>query len=549
MGTDMRLHLASRLPLADLRLPRPATMPRLGEVVAVAGVAVLAALLFVPNIVEGGFFDDDWQFLEQYRFAPEPGFFGAVANFSENSFRPGQMLYWPVKYALFGAHPWAHLTWSVAWAIVMSVALFVLLRQLGVPRIHSAVIAILVLICPVADSNRLWTAADVGPFAIALFLIGANITLQAFRRSGTLALSLHAAGLLFYLASVLTYEIAATSMLAAIALYAWCAPWRLALTRWAVDVVAIGGTLVFVTSNTFYDRLTLQEQAEHAVTVAKGGVALITPTLLPFGTPPRWLGLVLAAAVIAAAAIVLRRLPRDDARAAALWRLLGVAGAGMAAAFIAWLMFVPSAEFAPLDPAQRNRVNGLASVGLVVFAYAVVLLAGELLAQWRKRDVFRVAVPAVACAAIAVGYSVKLERDGADWNRAADDQKPILAAVTQTVERPPPHSTIYTVGAPLYTDDDIPVFAATWDLKGALVNHWSDATLRAYPMDAQAKYSCARDSITMYSGNDIFEVQKGTYGRTFVVDVPGRRSIPVRNSADCRSLASAVPPLKRVYAR
>jgi len=542
------MHIASRLPLSDLRLPRPATMPRPAEVAAVAGAAVLAALLFVPRIVEGGFFDDDWQFLEQYRFAPEPGFFGAVENFDENSFRPGQMLYWPVKYALFGADPSAHLTWSVAWAIVMSVALFVLLRQLGVARTHSAVIAILVLICPVADANRLWTGADVGPFAIALFLIGANVSLQAFRRSGALALSLHAAGLVLYLASVLTYEIAATAMLVSIALYAWCAPWRPAVTRWAVDVVAIGATLVFVTSNTFYDRLTLREQAEHAVTVAKGGAALITPALLPFGTPPRWLGLVVAAAVIAAAAMVLRRLPRDDARAGRLWRLLGAAAAGMVAAGVAWLMFVPSAEFAPLDPAQRNRVNGLASVGLVAFAYSVVLLAGELLAQWRGREVLRVAVPAVACAAIAAGYAVKIEQDGTAWNRAADDQAQILAVVIEAVGRPPRGSTIYTVGAPTYTPDDIPTFAATWDLKGALVNRWSDATLHAYPMDATSKYSCARDSITMYSGNDIFEVQKGTYGRTFVVDVPRRRSIPVRSGADCRSLASVVGTIEQVSA-
>src|SRR5205823_5398547 len=137
---------------------------------------------------------------------------------------------------------------------------------------------------------------------------------------------------------------------------------------------------------------------------------LITPALLPFGTPPRWLGLVVAAAVIAAAALALWRLPRDDPGSARLWRLVGTAIAGMVAAGVAWLMFVPTAEFAPLNPAEGNRVNGLAAVGLVAFAYSVILLAGELLARWRRRDTLRVAIPAVACLAIAIGYAVKIER-------------------------------------------------------------------------------------------------------------------------------------------
>src|SRR5437763_13340016 len=413
MATDQLMHLVGRVALASLRLPRPTAMPRLGEVAALAGAALLVALLFGPHIVGTGFYDDGWQYLAQYRFAPKPGFFGAVQNFSENSFRPGQMLCWPVKYGLFGAHPWAHLTWTVVWAIAMSVALFVLLRQLGVPRTHSTVIALLVLIFPASDANRLWAVGDVGPFAITLFLIGTNLSVHAFRRGGKDALALHAAGLLFYLASVLTYEIAATTILLSIALYAWCAPLRLALKRWAVDAVAVGATLVFVTSNTFYAHLPLRDQASHAVEVAKGGAALITPALLPFGTAPRWLGLLVAAPVIAAAAITVRRLPHDDPRAAALRRLLGAAAAGIVAAGVAWLMFVPSAEFAPLDPAERNRVNGLAAVGLVVLAYSVVLIAGQLLAQWRRRDVPRVVVQAVACTPFAVGYERTIGSHGA----------------------------------------------------------------------------------------------------------------------------------------
>jgi hypothetical protein len=102
------------------------------EVVAVAIGAILVTAVFVPHVVDGSFYNDGWQYLSNYRFAPKPGFLGAVANFDHSSFRPGQMVYWPVEYALFGDHAQWHLAWSVGWAIAMSLALFALLRQLGI---------------------------------------------------------------------------------------------------------------------------------------------------------------------------------------------------------------------------------------------------------------------------------------------------------------------------------------------------------------------------------------------------------------------------------
>src|SRR3954452_16557125 len=100
MTSGQGRHFAAVPALERLGLPRPPRLPRAGEVAAVALGAILVALLFVPHILGGALYNDDWQYLDNYRFAPDPGFFGAVANFDESSFRPGQMVYWPVKFGL-----------------------------------------------------------------------------------------------------------------------------------------------------------------------------------------------------------------------------------------------------------------------------------------------------------------------------------------------------------------------------------------------------------------------------------------------------------------
>src|SRR2546421_6441188 len=94
---DIQSPLSARNAAARLTPhPTAATLPSLGEVAAMALAAVLVGLLFLPHIVGGGLYNDGWQYLDLFRFAPKSGFFGAVANFHEDAFRPGQMLYWPV---------------------------------------------------------------------------------------------------------------------------------------------------------------------------------------------------------------------------------------------------------------------------------------------------------------------------------------------------------------------------------------------------------------------------------------------------------------------
>ena len=69
--------------------------------------------------------------------------------------RPVSALYLLATQAVFGLHMSLFLAWSVVLAAAAATLLFILLRQLGLERIHAAVIAALVLVFPTADSTVL----------------------------------------------------------------------------------------------------------------------------------------------------------------------------------------------------------------------------------------------------------------------------------------------------------------------------------------------------------------------------------------------------------
>jgi hypothetical protein len=500
-------------------------------------LVVLTAVVFGPHVVNGGFYNDDWAFATTTRYAPGDGFWSAVQAFDWMAFRPVAAVYWPLTHELFGLNTELHLGLVLGLATFMSASLYVLLRMLGVERGHSVAIAALVLLLPATDSTRLWAASSISNLAIALYLLGTAVALRGLATTGRRSAALHAAAVALYLLSVMSYEIAAGAVLFSALLYGIKSSPRRALSRWAVDVVATGLLLVFVTSNSWNKAQPLETQLDHARLIIRQAATVFALSAIPLDAHRTTTVLTLAVITVTIALLVQHLLPPDDPARSQLRRWLLAVGGGIIATCVGYLVFVPAdlVSYAPLRPGQHNRINGLAAIGYVVVIYSLLMLGATLvlrgLPHWRRWTTgFALGLSAM----IALGYMAQVRRDVADWDRSWSMQRRVVATIRDVTPNPPSGTTFYTVGHPIESAPGIPVFAAPWDLSSAVKPRWDDPSLSGYPLIPGATFSCRTGFMQADNSNSSYGVdQQGLYGETYVVDIAKGRSFFVRNRDDC----------------
>src|SRR3954447_10825459 len=133
--------------------PRPL---RRTEVLIAIGVAVLVtAAAFGWYIAHGGLAVDDWFFLRAERFPGPDGRLGSGGSMWDPS-RPLLGVYFLVLYGALGDHAAALLSVAAVLTGVLSLLLFWLLRLVGTPTVPAALVALLAIVSPLADSSTLW---------------------------------------------------------------------------------------------------------------------------------------------------------------------------------------------------------------------------------------------------------------------------------------------------------------------------------------------------------------------------------------------------------
>jgi hypothetical protein len=491
--------------------------------VVVVALALVAVATFWPVLGETGFYNDDYSYANGSVLAPS--FWDAVRVHDYLSFRPLMMLYWPLAFRGLGTGPGTHQALLIGLAVLESALVYALARRFEVKRAHAALVALLVLLSPAADSTRFWPAMSANVLAVCAWLGGLLVALAGLRREGWRGRAMHACALVLYLGSVLLYEIAASLILASGAAYVWVKG-RRGLPRWAADVGVTALALVLFTRRTFYEPLPVSELPAHATLVAREAANRFVDG---FWAPSDPSFAVVAAVALAAVALL-----------ATGWRA-GLRGhvslclVAAAASTIALVMVVPSADLSPGRPGQHNRGNLTAAIGFAALAYGLIVLAVELAGR-RRRGTTAVAV--ALGLVVALGSAIQLRRDADDWANAAAAQERVLDAVG----RPPTGSTVFTVRAPIVAAPDVPVFAAVWDLRGALALRYSDATLRAYPILPGSRLECGRSGVAMRNSNDVFERQAARYTDAIFVDVAGRRRLEPTGASACREAARLATP-------
>jgi hypothetical protein len=495
------------------------------ELALVAGGLLLAAaLVYGRQVLGGGLYWDDWQNAANVHFSREPGLFGALSQATERpvfGYRPVLTALLVLQFEAFWSHVHVLLGLAAFYGATTALALFVLLRTLGLATIEAIVPAALLLVFPWCDSTRMWATASFDTLAVTLYLLGLTLAVQALRSRRT---ALVVASLALYLAAAWTYEIVTVAIAFSVAVYLLVAPRRTALRRFALDLVVVVVALAVVATGTTRQPRSAADQLSHAGTLAGQAFSLLARALVPVDGVPGVVGAALLAAVVGAALASRRPELRRWVAAAALGGLCVVAG---------YVLFVPAgAAYQPLAPGSTNRMNVLAAVGSVVLAYALVRLASALVAG-RRAPV----LAAVLLAAIGAGYLVRVQGDEGDWRRAADVQQQVLDSVQAAVPRPPPGTTVYTFAAPAAAAPGVPVFSLPFDLRAALRLRYDDSTVRAFPIRGFDVIRCLGDRLYPVGGS-YGPVQAAPYGQALFVDVRRRTATRIDSRAQCRRWAA-----------
>ncbi|HYZ91586.1 MAG TPA: hypothetical protein VFA34_04225 [Actinomycetota bacterium] len=515
---------------------------------AVAGLVlgILAAAAFGSHVANGGFVSDDWPLASTQALR---GFGAGVQDMTIIlGSRPLMAVFQPARFALLGtSSPVPHLVLALVLGALTALGAYALLRELRLRRVEAGCIAALGFLFPWADSIHLWANASLHEIALVFLFGGATLSLRSFRVARRRSTFYAAAGTAALVASVLTYEVVAAVALAVGALYLTRAPVKRALTRWAVDAVCIGGAAVYSIVASTKPPQDLSRQIDRAIDLAKSAVTLTATAVLPVRGYARLSVLIVFVVLGGALWYAARR--TTDAPALEIRRLLVVAGIALAGVVASYAPFVPQAYWTAWKPGLENRVNILAAFPMAVFAYCVAALTGVL--AGRIRPSTRWLPPAVTIAlvlAIGASYLRTLSTDKAHWAEARTEADAVLNVLDSSVPSLPRDSTVYVFGARGQVAPGVHVFAAPWDLHGALTLNRADRTLAAYPVLEGGSLECGRTLITPHLTGPLgdFDLdpteQSVPYGLAYFVDVPTGSAVRPLSRRECRQALRTLEP-------
>jgi hypothetical protein len=519
--------------------------PRAGAgeaALAFLALAAVAALLYLPHILHGGFYSDDWADAAARLYPPGGSGLGHVLDYFAGLFpyRPTLILYIPLKYYVFGTDISLQLAWTVGLGVIVAALLYVILRFFRVPWYHAWLVGALTLAYPWFDSTRFWEAASLSTFAIALAFAGVYVALLGLERRSW---RWHACAATLYLLSILAYEITLPMIAAVGALYVLRFGWRAARARWGVDLAVAVAAGVWNAAHTNRTVSGVSNDLHHLREIVTAGGTLLGRTVYPLGSYGYTTSiLVLIGVVLAAGAFTYfaRSDKGETGWGLRQWLLLAAAGLALAAA--GWAMFVPAdLYYTPSVYGFTNRVNALAGLGLVIAVYAVLGVGTTLAALALPK-----ARPAVPLVVIALGlmlgaaYVHVLERHSGIWDMAYEAERQGMARIKRAFPRLAPNSMVITSNYPAYQTLGVPIFSAGWDLNGMIKLEYEDGTLSAFPRIEGLEIACHADAIGVYGY--LTPERTAPYGKVHLIDLQTGRHATPRNRRQCQEAAKRYLP-------
>jgi hypothetical protein len=440
-------------------------------VLVAAGLLALTLAVYFPYALKGGWYYDDWRLYSRFHEAGGSW----LSQFKAcTSFIPGgrslDCLYHVTEYHFLTDHRKAYQLVSIVFLVAMATMTYAILCRCRLPWYWSAAVAGLLIVFPASDSTRLWPTGAIGQYVMVLELGGVLITLTALKRpwGDWKTRALHLISLLLFVLAMLTYEIT-VPLVALNGIVYWAAYRdRAAVKRGLVDLGLAFCFLVYRLAISppkeeegFTVHRTISENIHRASDLLEAGWHVWREVFIPgaVGTIA-----VIAVLVLALAASYLD--PELRRRLKPWWYLfVGALVVGVAATFV---YQTANALYAPEVGSLFNRVVLPAAIPYVCIFVALLGIGAELIVRFvRPRWLAGAAI--VAVVAVSCWHQLRISTDHKrEYENSWIEQQRALPAYEAAVRNLPEGSRIFNFGTPIWEPEYIPIFAATWDLKGAL---------------------------------------------------------------------------------
>ena len=471
--TRLRVHT----PLADAVRSRGIDARRaVVDCFFLSAVVVLSTSAYIGGL---GFYLDDYAVLWRMNNARDQSLFGLYhAVYSGTGTRPLQAGLFALLYRLFGLDPLGYHLVNAALLVAIAVLLYLVLRELGLPRAVCIAVPLVYSMLPHYATERFWLDAFEISVSTAFYLLSLYAGLRAVRSSAWAFggwLTIAVAGIA---GSLLSYEIAFPLFVLNLAIIWWASrqsqeaasnrgtPRLLAALAVGLVAAAVLKTAIVASHSQSGREIGFHGSAVHHYAYLVFGAFKINvgTYFVAFPYVLWWIfvhrlsaaNAGVAAAVGLLAFAYLWRVARSDDRrftTSGVWRRL--VGAGVVALVLGYSIFLVSSPFLFRSAGFDNRINAAAALGLATaLVGGLGWLARRLDAQYR--DV--AFAGGVACVAAAGAFVVATL--GTYWTSAVKRQDAIMAAILSDARTIPAGGTFILDGAcpevgptPVFSDD------------------------------------------------------------------------------------------------
>lgn len=459
-------------------------------------VVLLSILLYVHKL---GFYSDDWAFLGAFSTSKDQSLIGLFWSCYDNwsRMRPAQILYLSGLYWLFGSYPLGYHLVNAAVLLSGIVLFYLVLRELGQPRVLSLAVPVVYALLPHYSTDRFWVAASPVTLSMTLYFLSLYGDLRALHSQLARIWGWRIISVLSLLGSTLTYEVALPLFFLnpllvwyrGRQLYGVVSNEQLSRPNLAVPLVinllALASVIVFKKLTTVrVGNLGLKEHIDwftqlimDAIGVGYGDYGLKLPymVLRIFHDYPDWtlfatggfLGLIIFG-------YIYRVANRSKAELPSQAKMLSLVFWGLVVFGLGYAIFLTN-ENAEISLAGiNNRISIAAAVGVALSLVGALGSVSTLLPLRRVHKHLFCALVALLCTS---GFLIT-NTLASFWIVAYLKEQAILADIRQHFPTLPSGSTLILDGICPYIGPAI-IFESNWDLEGALEMFYHDDTLRA----------------------------------------------------------------------
>jgi hypothetical protein len=431
----------------------------------------IAIALYGAYATKGAWYYDDWSLYALMRDA-HGGFFAEVNACAASI--PGSRtlacLYHAGEYSVFASHRTDYQFASMAWLIADATLVYLIAKRCCMRRGWALLLGALLVLFPADDATRLWDTASIGQYVVALALGSALLALIALGFRGRRSLLLGGASAVLAVFAMATYEIAIPLVALSGVLYVLVYRSRRALAWWALDIGLVLAFLIYrvliepVSSTSGLNvHRSVAQTIDRVRTLLRAAWSTWKFVYVP-GRVGSYALVVLVVVVVVSVAVARDAVARMRI---ARWLALGLFGVAVAAASA--LVFLTANDYyVPVAAATFNRLNLPGSFGYIVVAVALLGVVCEIAVQITRRRLVGVAA-VVALVVPSAAHQISISRSHIQaWEASWTAQQQAIAGYRVALRGVPSNANVVGFDTPIWESGYVPVFAASWDLRGAI---------------------------------------------------------------------------------